>query len=514
METEEGGVLEEVGSIPDISTRPALPEEYEESILPDDIIDEVPCIGDELINSYKIVEGGTRRGNALLVDSFGYTYNQKATGKKKNPTGKVTWRCSVRNKMVTCPATVLQNGSIFTGGSHHHVHEPQQGATFKVEVIATAKALAKEKVNIFSSASSLVDRAITATEGDDAACLNTVNIARSLNRLRQGDRPDEPDNLNFELDDNYIPKEFLQKDIAITGGRHLIFATSEQLALLKNARTWYVDATFRVVLKPFYQLFGIHAFVKGIEGNIKKVPLVFTLMSGKRKKDYKKVFKVILDILQECKVEKLVLDFEVAVWSAVRTLLPIVKLQGCSFHWNQAIWRKIQEIGLAAPYMNHCPTKDFIWQLMALPFLPEEHITTTFEQVELRVPPGPLKILMDYIKETWINGFWVPSDWTVFGQSIWTNNDVEGYHRKLNGMAGSSHIPFYVLVPLLYKKAKNVTVELRLVKDGKHTRRQRRQFRTVQGKIFALWKRYEDREITTNHLLKACSKICTSGPSQ
>ncbi|KAK8401042.1 hypothetical protein O3P69_002669 [Scylla paramamosain] len=104
LETEEGGVLEEIGSIPDISTRPALPEEYEESILPDDIIDEVP-----------------------------------------------------------------------------------------------------------------VDRAITATEGDDAACLNTVNIARSLNRLRQGDRPDEPDNLNFELDDNYIPKEFLQKDIAITG---------------------------------------------------------------------------------------------------------------------------------------------------------------------------------------------------------------------------------------------------------------------------------------------------------
>ncbi|KAK8383437.1 hypothetical protein O3P69_019077 [Scylla paramamosain] len=42
LETEEGGVLEEVGSIPDISTRPALPEEYEESIPPDDIIDEVP----------------------------------------------------------------------------------------------------------------------------------------------------------------------------------------------------------------------------------------------------------------------------------------------------------------------------------------------------------------------------------------------------------------------------------------------------------------------------------------
>ncbi|XP_068225273.1 uncharacterized protein [Palaemon carinicauda] len=102
---------------------------------------------------------------------------------------------------------------------------------------------------------------------------------------------------------------------------------------------------------------------------------------------------------------------------------------------------------------------------MALPFLPEEHIKTTFEQLELLVPPGPLKNLMDYIKETWISGFWAPSDWTVFGQSIRTNNDVEEYHRKLNGMAGSSHIPFYVLVPLLYKEAKNVTVEVRLVKD-------------------------------------------------
>lgn len=130
----------------------------------------------------------------------------------------------------------------------------------------------------------------------------------------------------------------------------------------------------------------------------------------------------------------------------------------------------------------------------------EEHLKT-FEQLELRVPPGPLEILMDCIKETWINGFWALSDWTVFGQSIRTNNDVEGYHRKLNGMAGSSHIPFCVLIPLLYKEAKNVTVKVRLVKDGKHTRHQRRQFRIVQAKIFALWKRYEDHEITTNHLL-------------
>ena len=35
-------------------------------------------------------------------------------------------------------------------------------------------------------------------------------------------------------------------------------------------------------------------------------------------------------------------DFEKAVWSALRQTLPGVQLKGCSFHWTQALWRKVQ----------------------------------------------------------------------------------------------------------------------------------------------------------------------------
>ena len=66
--------MEEVGSIPDISTRSALPEEYEESILPDDTIHEVPGIGDELKASYKIIESATRRGNTIPDKTDLYSY--------------------------------------------------------------------------------------------------------------------------------------------------------------------------------------------------------------------------------------------------------------------------------------------------------------------------------------------------------------------------------------------------------------------------------------------------------
>lgn len=475
----------EVMPIPDISTRPAIPDQCEEDVLADEIIEDVPGVGEALVISYKLIEGATRVGKTLLADSLGYTYTEKSLGKmKRQREGKKTWRCSVRSKSLTCPATVSQDGDVFTRGSRHHVHEAQPNAGITAEVTAAAKKLAKEQEDMFKSAATLVDRAIMQMEGSGTATVNAVYIGRNVNRLRQKDRPSEPKTLDFELVEDYIPKEFLQKDIILHNARHLVFATTNQLSLLKNAKTWYMDATYRVVSKPFLQLFGIHAFVKGTDGNIKQVPLVFTVMSGKRKKDYRKVLKAILEVTGECNVEKLVMDFEMALWSAVRTLLPMAELQGCSFHWNQAIWRKVQSLGLAVPYINHRPTQDFIRQIMALPFLPGEHVEPTFNHLQSRAPAGPILELMSYVKETWITGLWSPNEWTVFGQSIRTNNDLEGYHRRLNGSAGNSHIPFYVLVPLLYKESSYVDVQVRLVRDGKLARYQRKKYKSLQGRIF------------------------------
>lgn len=503
---------EEALSVPDISTRPPIPDQYEEDVIADDSITEVPSVGEEIQISYKLVEGATRGGKTLMVDSLGFSYNKKVLGRKKiQRDGKCTWRCSVRSKALTCPATVYQDGNIFTRGSRPHLHQGKTGAAVTAAVTAAAKSLAREKANMFTSATTLVDRAMMQTEGSDNACVNPVYLSRNVNRIRQKDRPVEPNSLDFELVVDHIPNEFLQKDIILDDARHLVFATADQLALLKKARTWYLDATFRVVRAPFQQLFGVHAFVKGSEGNVKQVPLAFILMSGKRKRDYRKVLNSILAIIQECKVEKIVMDFEMALWSVVRKLFPVAKLQGCAFHWNQAVWRKIQALGLAVPYLNHRPTQDYLKQLMALPFLPHEHITSTFDHLESRLPAGPIKDLTTYMRETWISGFWSPSEWTVFGQSIRTNNDVEGYHRRLNGSAGFSHIPFYVLVPLLFKEAKNVQVQVRLVKDGKLARCQRRKYRSLQGRIFSLWNKYEQHDLTTDQLLKACSRL--SGPS-
>jgi transposase-like protein len=47
-------------------------------------------------------------------------------------------------------------------------------------------------------------------------------------------------------------------------------------------------------------------------------------------------------------VRKITIDFETALWKALRCLLPNVKLQGCVFHWTQAVWRKVSYVRKAA----------------------------------------------------------------------------------------------------------------------------------------------------------------------
>ena len=76
---------------------------------------------------------------------------------------------------------------------------------------------------------------------------------------------------------------------------------------------------------------------------LSQVPLVFVIMAGKKRRDYKAVLDAVISIFPPPpRVTKVMLDFEKAVWSALRQTLPGVQLKGCSFHWTQALWRKVQ----------------------------------------------------------------------------------------------------------------------------------------------------------------------------
>ena len=130
---------------------------------------------------------------------------------------------------------------------------------------------------------------------------NPSYIARAANCLRKNCRPEDPTDLEFELNEDCLPENFLRADVRASRKRHLVFATDAQLQQLIRARTWYLDGTFKLVRQPFTQLFSVNAFVRS-GAHMKQVPLAFVLMSGKRTEDYKKVRKSSQPNLSECKL--------------------------------------------------------------------------------------------------------------------------------------------------------------------------------------------------------------------
>ena len=107
---------------------------------------------------------------------------------------------------------------------------------------------------------------------------------------------------------------------------------------------------------------------------------------------------------------------------------PYVWHQGMS----QAVWRKIQELGLAVTYMRREATHRYLKQLMALPFLPPQDIPAAFQQLRDRVNTGLLQSLVVYIERQWLeHRMFRPASWTVYRQTVCTNNDVEGIYMYM-----------------------------------------------------------------------------------
>ena len=150
----------------------------------------------------------------------------------------------MRNKALTCLVTVNQEGSVFIRGARSHVHQAQPGAAVKAKVTTSIKTMAREKDNLFKSAAMLVDCAMTQMEERNIADVNPDYMARIANRLHQKNRPAEPKTLDFELAKDYIPEDFLQKDLYMDGACHLIFCQHRAVVPAKESQDMVYGCNF------------------------------------------------------------------------------------------------------------------------------------------------------------------------------------------------------------------------------------------------------------------------------
>ena len=172
------------------------------------------------------------------------------------------------------------------------------------------------------------------------------------------------------------------------------------------------------------------------------------------------------------------------MWAGIREVFPEKRVKGSVFHWTHALYRHVQSEGLQQAYHNDLGTRTFIRRLMALAFIRKAHILRMFLQLSSTVEDDRLTGMASYVYNTWIDGsVWPPSAWGVFMQNVRTNNDVEGWHHRINNKAGRGQIQFYLLLDLLQEEAKFLKVQTALVRDDKYSRHRRREYKRVNDSV-------------------------------
>ncbi|KRX18518.1 hypothetical protein T07_6660 [Trichinella nelsoni] len=284
----------------------------------------------------------------------------------------------------------------------------------------------------------------------------------------------------------------------------LIFCTGENLRELAGQSVWCMDGTFKIVPEWYQQLFTIHIFKEG-----KLIPVVYSLTVRKDVICYCEIFDTLIVkaaalgvVLQP---QTIICDFETALIPAVQASFPGVQVQGCYFHFCQAVLRKVADLGLRTRYLHEAEIKKIIKMLMATAFLPLHEIP---EAVDLpgRDVSGSVAALFEYFRQEWMTPNRMPL-WNVYHVEIRTNNYLEGWHFKMNRQAGKHHLSFYELLQLLIDEQGSTETLIQQVTSGRVTandlRIKNNKYEEVQLRITALTAEYDGGTRTMEQFLKA-----------
>ena len=146
---------------------------------------------------------------------------------------------------------------------------------------------------------------------------------------------------------------------------------------------------------------------------------------------------------------RVVCDFELALHAALRIEFPGIQVQGCYFHFCQALWKHIRNEGLEALYRQDADVTKLCRKVMSIGYLPVVEVTPAFitlrqvpDNVALeRLHPG-IVTWMNYVDQTYIHGRnYPPALWNVHDRTMMnrTNNHCESHYSMWNQTLGFPH---------------------------------------------------------------------------
>ena len=84
---------------------------------------------------------------------------------------------------------------------------------------------------------------------------------------------------------------------------------------------------------------------------------------------------------------------------------------------------------------------------------------------------------------------------------------IEVHESMISVMFTCAEPPFYRLLDILFREAKDVDIQSRLVTELRLRARQRQRYTSMQGRMFAAWDMYRAGDLSATGLLKMASTI-------
>ena len=450
-----------------------------------------------------------------------YTYNKVKDGSN----GKRYWRCDELG--LKCGGTAITDEA-----NNVHLRKPHSHAPSPTKI--TIKSI---KSRIKDSAASrgdtprdLVNGAIERiNDGVKMHLPELKNLQKMVTRkrLKIAAIPLVPHSLaeitipvNLRLTRTTAQENFLIQDTGVEDeNRIIILGSTTDINRLTRCSTWVIDGTFKSAPNLWYQLWVVH----GIYFN-KTIPFVFAFLPNKTEVTYERVVEFILTKIDSvspgARPSTIIIDYEQAVINVFKRLIPNISLHGCFFHYCQAIWRKVKELGMVRLYTNDDYFRTLIKSFSALAFVTPQQIPDAFESLanELIENFGDDEMnnsFLEYFMKTWV-GRRVPRRNPLYPIDMWncqdisleglprTTNSVESWHHAFASIFSSHHPnPYKVMEKLLKEQTRSDFICTRLENGQTVNLYSRIEYRKANERLLNVIRDFGNRNL--GDFLQTCS---------
>lgn len=246
----------------------------------------------------------------------------------------------------------------------------------------------------------------------------------------------------------------------------LIFGVPSLMEEMQSKGELHLDGTFKVVPKLAYQLLSI-----GFVAHDNFIPAVHILMTKKTQKLYVSVFESIKEMMPNLSPNLIIMNFESAMIAAVSQVFPETEIQGCFFHFAQAVLRKFRSLGLHGFFTRTLEARRFLRLNLSLAMLPAEYIP---DAIDVHLNPSSLvsdatpterDLLSNahaYMVQQWRPKALIVS---VFGCPRRTNNSMESMHAVMLKRFGT-HPTFWKFCNSLIDAMRSAVLNARRLDNG------------------------------------------------